>query len=669
MARRLCKSSGTAWYADMNIPCENEGVLCVSSQGTPVDPSNPQGNFSSEAADVNLRFGTNYGVGYFPPLGSRWYAFGCIGIASGATQEEADLAAARQAVLCRSNDWPVETPNPNPTDGQPPTIPTNRPIFASGLAIASYTCDDGSVSYFRIAAGSFYGFSQAEADAKANAYVIRNARLNRLCIGSLTKTSGCLNEEFFGTIAASTTAAGVVFTVSSGQLPLGTSLVRVSNYAYAIVGTAFISGDYTFTILAVDSRGTQNSKSFTIRIAGISTVILPNAQQDVPYSEFLQYEGTLPGAASWSIVGGSLPVGMGLNSSTGEISGTPLEAGTVSIIVQLSSGSLICSTDLTLTVESVCVDIFTDMEWNAPIINPGGGSASGTFGPGNTYSFILDVASGDAPPSISSESVAISYEGPAKVVYAVIDVTSCTGTAMSCFGRLLVDGIDVDGFNIPISVGKYIIPITIPECLTPKDVILQSSNAGSGSAETRHFECAVEITTCPTCGADFSALSWDAGTQSNGSVGTPAAGTSSGVVSGSGFTLSATCNGFDSNTSIIPSNSIGDIEFIGQMSYTGDPIVCCMRATFNGTAPSGLDNSGTGYDISITQDGNPILAENGAGTGVVQDLMFDFVIAQSLVPSVIEVIVRVTATAIADSPFDGVQASGVVTLTGSVGTC
>lgn len=53
----------------------------------------------------------------------------------------------------------------------------------------------------------------------------------------------------------------------------------------------------------------------------ITTTTLPNGTVDTAYSQTLTADGTAP--IKWSVTGGSLPDGLSLNESTGEISGTP----------------------------------------------------------------------------------------------------------------------------------------------------------------------------------------------------------------------------------------------------------------------------------------------------------------------------------------------------------
>ncbi len=67
----------------------------------------------------------------------------------------------------------------------------------------------------------------------------------------------------------------------------------------------------------------------------ITTKILAPGEVGLGYSDFLTATGGETPYTSWSIVSGSLPAGLSLNSATGEISGTPTTAGTTSFTAQV----------------------------------------------------------------------------------------------------------------------------------------------------------------------------------------------------------------------------------------------------------------------------------------------------------------------------------------------
>jgi len=84
----------------------------------------------------------------------------------------------------------------------------------------------------------------------------------------------------------------------------------------------------------------------------ISSSALPAGTVGIPYSATLQAGGgTLP--YTWSIISGSLPSGLTLDSSTGIISGTPLAAQTYSFTVRADdSASHYCTISISIQVNS-----------------------------------------------------------------------------------------------------------------------------------------------------------------------------------------------------------------------------------------------------------------------------------------------------------------------------
>ncbi|MGH9511156.1 MAG: putative Ig domain-containing protein [Terriglobales bacterium] len=71
----------------------------------------------------------------------------------------------------------------------------------------------------------------------------------------------------------------------------------------------------------------------------ITTPSLPATTASTAYSQQLQSVGGITGAHTWTIVAGSLPGGLMLNSATGLISGTPTQAGSFSLTIQLQDSA------------------------------------------------------------------------------------------------------------------------------------------------------------------------------------------------------------------------------------------------------------------------------------------------------------------------------------------
>jgi hypothetical protein len=153
--------------------------------------------------------------------------------------------------------------------------------------------------------------------------------------------------------ATGSTSLPYSYAVTSGALPPGFSLGPATGQ---ITGTPTLPGTYLFTVTATDADGCQGSQPYSIVIAAIgcppiliNPLFLPNGELGAPYSELVSASG---GAApyTYSVSSGSLPTGLALSSTTGEIAGTPTEAGVFSFtITATDSGG--CPGLLTYLVE------------------------------------------------------------------------------------------------------------------------------------------------------------------------------------------------------------------------------------------------------------------------------------------------------------------------------
>ena len=149
-------------------------------------------------------------------------------------------------------------------------------------------------------------------------------------VANLRFPNGQVGVPYSETIITIDGKAPVNHFVLSGALPLGLSLDPATGI---IAGTPAIDGEVAdFRLRLVDADGLTLQPTYTIVIlkdVQITTNNLPDGVFAGAYVQQLQASGGTP-PYSWELTGGTLPAGMTLNRSTGQVIGTPLSRGTFS---------------------------------------------------------------------------------------------------------------------------------------------------------------------------------------------------------------------------------------------------------------------------------------------------------------------------------------------------
>jgi len=118
------------------------------------------------------------------------------------------------------------------------------------------------------------------------------------------------------------------WTVISGTTPPGLTLNPSTG---VLSGTPTMAGGFSFTMTVSDSAGLTSVPAtmpgmYIFPLLAVSTISVPNALTGVPYYAALNATGGLGVYGAWTVVSGSLPPGLTLNSASGVISGTPTTA-------------------------------------------------------------------------------------------------------------------------------------------------------------------------------------------------------------------------------------------------------------------------------------------------------------------------------------------------------
>jgi hypothetical protein len=126
----------------------------------------------------------------------------------------------------------------------------------------------------------------------------------------------------------------------------------------------------TLKFFAVDVAGNQESiksEAYTIQSIDpltITTSSLPSGMIDISYGVTLTATGGIP-PYNWSLSAGTLPNGLNLNSSTGEISGTPTTTGTFNFTPEVTDANLDNAIrNLSIDIQSAPVKVGSDYYYN-----------------------------------------------------------------------------------------------------------------------------------------------------------------------------------------------------------------------------------------------------------------------------------------------------------------
>jgi hypothetical protein len=193
--------------------------------------------------------------------------------------------------------------------------------------------------------------------------------------------------------------SNVSFVLASGRLPSGLSLTETGE----LKGAPLEIGNFNFTIKATDALNCIVSTAYALRIkcptVSLSPAILPGWQVGVSYSQALAASPT--GSYTYSLLTGSLPPGLTLNTTNGQITGTTTVIGTYNFTIRaLGAGSCSGTQSFSLAINCPLAQI-------NPVTLPGGtvGTAynqSLNATPAGNYSF--SRSSGSLPPGLTLSS-------------------------------------------------------------------------------------------------------------------------------------------------------------------------------------------------------------------------------------------------------------------------
>jgi hypothetical protein len=190
--------------------------------------------------------------------------------------------------------------------------------------------------------------------------------------------------------------------VVSGNLPAGIALDPSTG---ALSGTPSAApGAYAFTVEVTDSADQTDTQALSLELANalvVTTSALPGGTVGAAYSASLEASGGKSPYA-WSLATGSLPPGLTLSASTGEISGSPTTVGTYAFTVRVSDAGEPARNDtqaLSIAVSAAAGLAVTTV--SLPEGTRGAAYSATLAASGGVPPYAWTIASGSLPPGVT----------------------------------------------------------------------------------------------------------------------------------------------------------------------------------------------------------------------------------------------------------------------------
>lgn len=260
-----------------------------------------------------------------------------------------------------------------------------------------------------------------------------------------TPTRGIVYPTFTPTVSGGYLPRS--FAISAGALPAGLSLNTSTG---AISGTPTTQANYTATLRVTDADGSTATMAVNINVQGDMSLTGSVPSTGTTTVAFTGDNLGVAGGQSpytWSIVAGALPNGLSMNTSTGDITGTPTVPGTYNFTIRVTdvngswdqTGSLQCVVAAYPTLSGDLPDATNGTAYSAQLSRAGGhapftfdlsegslpggglmsinsstGTISGTPTVDGTYNFVVRVT--DAVGNVATRADSIT-------VYAAVNVS------------------------------------------------------------------------------------------------------------------------------------------------------------------------------------------------------------------------------------------------------
>jgi Putative Ig domain len=223
-------------------------------------------------------------------------------------------------------------------DGKPPyqwsitgNVPPGLTLNASSGALSGTALSSGLYSYTVSVTDSS---SPVESDKATNSMTV--AVPLAIAVSASLPTAN-LRQTYPSALAATGGTTPYSWSVISGSLPPGMALSTDGSFS----GAPSQLGTFNFTAQVSDSGTPPQtaSRAFTLTVqpqplVGIGQILSPAPVNVLYHSQVPVTGGTPP--YSWIVSSGILPSGLNLNAATGDVDGTPTQAGTFNFIATIT---------------------------------------------------------------------------------------------------------------------------------------------------------------------------------------------------------------------------------------------------------------------------------------------------------------------------------------------
>ena len=266
--------------------------------------------------------------------------------------------------------------------GLPPGLSLNTStgaVTGTPTTVGSYTATYTATS------------SSGPTDTKSTSFTINPAPT--VTLTAPATATGRVNTTFTSFSLSSSTNDSATVTYSSTGRPPGLSLNSTTG---AVTGTPTTAGSYTTTWTATSSTGATDTKqtAFTINPAPTVTLTAPatvNGAVGSPVN--VQVTGSTNDGAAITYSASTLPPGLTLNSSTGQVTGTPTTVGSTTTVWTATSAS-----GPTATAN-------TSWSISAPVYNP---PVRRWTAPRTGWQYIATTVRGDGTESLLAASLPLT---------------------------------------------------------------------------------------------------------------------------------------------------------------------------------------------------------------------------------------------------------------------